>query len=443
MSLQDYLSVLARRWWVIATVTALGVVAALGLTLITTPTYSAGASVYVAVVGSANPGDLQVGNVFAVQRAATYAQLVRTPAVLERAASSLRDGTDVEALKATITASVRVDTSIIDIFAMGTDPQIVANHANAVASALAVAVEELDGPASASLIALDIVDRALPPEVSDSPRLRPNLLVGFIVGAVLGVGYVVLRFALDTRIHALIDLPRRAAIGTVTTIPKRGVPLNRRGAVSDARLEGFRVLRANLLFGIEVGRTVAIAGVDRNADSRGVADKFAEVLGELELSVVVVDAVFERDRAGKVRDRMPAGHGLAQVLAREASLEDVVIKDTESGVDYISAGTPTPVSAQLIGSALMGTLLADLGDRYDYVLLICPAVVSHSEASVAAALVESALLVVEAGDTTRSDFRLALDRLAGVGVRSVNVVLDHVLPRDLGRTGGTLPGASI
>ena len=173
------------------------------------------------------------------------------------------------------------------------------------------------------------------------------------------------------------------------------------------------------------------------------ADKFAEVLGELELSVVVVDAVFEQDRAGKIRDRMTPGHGLAQVLAREASLDDVVIKDTDSGVDYSPAGTPTPVSAQLIGSALMGALLTDLGDRYDYVLLVCPAVVSHSEASVAAALVESALLVVEAGDTTRSDFRLALDRLAGVGVRSVNVVLDHVLPRDLGRTGGTLPGASI
>lgn len=436
MILHDYVRLLLHRWWVVAGCVFLGAGTAVALTLAATPTYYTQATVYAAIGGSASPGDLQQGNVFTIQRVSTYAGLATTETVLSRAAGALGGDTEVADLRAAVTASARDQSALIDITATGSDPVLLAEQANAVATALATEAPLLDAPGSVSPVQLTVVQPAEVPENAVTPRPGNNVLVGTLVGLLVGVGILVVADALNTRVRSARDLPRSPTVATVTSIP--GAPQRlRRSPRSDLRLESFRNLRANLQFGGQTRGTLALAAVGATSDVSAVAHQLGVVFAEIGSRIVLVHVDFRQP--GQRGDRAPAADapavlGVADVLDGTCSLDDVLrpVDGSPPGLWEVPAGTTRPSSAQLLGTPAMTQLLADLTARFDLVLLISPPLVERSESAVVAALADSTLVVVESGGTRRSEFLLALERLEGVRVTSVSVAIDGVHVSELG-----------
>lgn len=436
MTLQDYLRVLRRGWWIIAGLAAAGLLAAVLFTASQTPTYTATATVYVSVSGDETPADLQTGQSFATQRALTYADIAETEAILEAAGSGLGDGTGVSDLRGSVDATTREGTSLIDVTASGSDPARVAARANAVAAALIAEAPLLDALAPTSPVRLAVVQPAQTPEEAIAPRPRNNLLIGLAVGLVLGVAAVVVADALSTRIRSSADLPPAPGLVTLTSMPaakKRSRHIGR----TDARLESFRQLRANLLFGSDVRETIAVAGVTAASDAQGVARQLAGAFAEIGSNVVVVDVDLRADdgrrqRGARSAEMLPAVPGVADVLGGSADVADVVTQAPGEKVHEVPAGRVDAASAQRMSTPAMQEMLEALKKQFDYVVLACPPLVERSESAVAAKLAGSALVVVESGATRRADFLLALELLAGVRVTSVSVAIDHVSNQDLG-----------
>lgn len=436
MTLQDYLRVLRRGWWVIVGLTVLGVLAAILFTVSKTPTYTATATVYVSVSGNETPTDLQTGQSFATQRALTYADIAETEAVLEAATSALGDGTDVRDLRGSVDATTREGTSLIDVTATGSDPDGVAARADAVATALTNQAPLLDALAPTSPVRLTLVQAAQTPEEAISPRPRNNLLIGLAVGLVLGVAAVVVADALSTRIRSTTDLPPAPGLVTLTSMPaakKRSQNVAR----TDARLESFRQLRANLLFGSDVREAIAVAGVTAASDAHGVARQLAGAFAEIGSNVVVVDVDLRvdegrRGRGARSTETWPAVPGVADVLGGAADVAEVVVQAPGERVYELPAGRVDASSAQRMSTPAMQQMLEGLKKRFDYVVLACPPLTERSESAVAAKLAGNALVVVESGATRRADFLLALEMLAGVRVTSISVAIDHVRGQDLG-----------
>ncbi len=434
MSLLDYIRVLRRGWWIVLLATALGGLAAVVLTLMTPRTYEAWATVYVSVSGNETPTDLQSGSAFANQRVGSYADLAMTDRVLDRAAAALGGDSDVAELRQAVTSLARLDKSLIDITATGRDPDVVAARANAIADALTAEAPRLDASGPGSPVRLTVVQPAEPPENAITPRPRNNLLIGIAVGLVLGVAIVVVADALSTKIRTSADLPRAAGLATLTSMPSGPEGRFRHLARTDARLESFRQLRANLQFGSHVEETIAVAGVTAASDAHGVARQLAAAFAEIGASVVVVDLDLrpyrERERPGT--DTAPVRPGVADVLSRASSVNDLLSTGNGIGVHEVPAGRVDNSSAQRMSTPAMPELLEQLKARFDYVILACPPLVERSESAVAAALAGSALVVVESGATRRSEFLFALELLAGVRVASISVAIDHVRDQDLG-----------
>jgi succinoglycan biosynthesis transport protein ExoP len=437
VTLLDYLRVLRRGWWVILLITAFGGLGAAVLTVTTPPTYVVVATVYVSVIGDTTPTDLQSGSAFSNQRAATYADLAVTETVLDRAASALADKPDVAELRQSVTSSARLDESLIDITASGSDPEAVAARANAVAEALTATAPFLDAPGPDPPVRLTVVQKAKTPDTALTPRPRNNLMIGTAVGLVLGVAIVVVADALSTRIRSSADLPRAAGLVTLTSIPSGPERRFRHLISTDPRVESFRQLRANLQFGSHVEETIAVAGVTAASDARAVARQLAVAFAEIGASVVVVDLDLRphnnRDRRGHWVDPVRPRPGVADVLHGTAAVDDVVTEANGSGVHEVPAGYVDGSSAQRMSTPAMRRMLEKLTARFDYVVLASPPLVERSESAVAAALAGSALVVVESGATRRSDFLFALELLGGVRVMSISVVIDHVRGHDLGR----------
>ncbi|MGY1774384.1 Wzz/FepE/Etk N-terminal domain-containing protein [Geodermatophilus sp. SYSU D00804] len=440
VSLLDYLQVLRRRWWVILLVTALGVLAAVALSVTTPPTYEARATIYASVSGNATPADLQSGSAFATQRVGTYADLAVTTTVLDRATAALGNGFDIGQLRESVTSGARLDKSLIDITATGNDPDAVASQANAVAAALITEAPLLDVPGPTNPVRLTVVQTAETPDVPIAPSPLNNLLIGIAVGLVLGVVVVVVADSLSTRIRSSADLPRAAGLVTLTSMPSGPERRLRHMVATDPRQESFRQLRANLQFGSHVEETIAVAGVTAASDAHTVARQLAAAFAEIGASVVVVDLDLRPDSRRHRRSRQaapaPPQPGVAEVLAGSATVDDVVIRAADSHVHEVAAGQADITSAQLMSTPAMRVMLEKLKARFEYVVLACPPLVERSESAVAAALAGSALVVVESGATRRSEFLFALELLAGVRVTSVSVAIDHVRDQDLG--GGSL-----
>jgi polysaccharide biosynthesis transport protein len=436
VSLLDYVQVLRRGWWVILLAPILGGLAAVALSTSTPATYEARATVYASVTGDATPTDLQSGSAFVTQRVGTYADLAVTTTVLDRAAAALDGPSDVPQLRESVTSVARLDKSLIDITATGSDPDAVASRANAVAAALIAEAPLLDVQGPANPLRLTIVETAESPTVPIAPRPLNNLLIGIAVGLVLGVVIVVVADAISTRIRSSADLPRAAGLVTLTSMPSGPGRRLRRRAGTDPRQESFRQLRSNLQFGSHVEETIAVAGVTGVSDAHAVARQLAVAFAEIGASVVVVDLDLRPDR-GRARHvhqaaANPPRPGVAEVLAGTTTVDDVVTQAVGSHVHEVSAGHPDAASAQLMSTPAMRAVLEKLNARFEFVILACPPLVERSESAVAAALAGSALVVVESGATRRADFLFALELLAGVRVTSVSVAIDHVRNQDLG-----------
>jgi succinoglycan biosynthesis transport protein ExoP len=439
LNLHLYLRIARKGAWIIVALVLLGGAAGAASAFLTRPTYQVQASVYLTVSGATTAGDLQAGNVYVMQKAATYASLATTDSVLERATERLTDGTDLADLKSTISATARDQSGIIDVFGSGTSPRQVAARTNAVAAAL---VSEIASPteqpasggtgganSSRSLaVSASIAQPAEVPTVAVAPQPRYNVFAGVVVGLALAIALLILRYALDTRIYTLTDLPADRSLVTRTSIPPRSGRLSR-GATKEVQLESFRALRANLQFGTDIGRSIAVAPVGQEGDATWVADELAKVFAEIGLKVLLVDLDLRpRPTTGKAAQAAGTPRkGVAQLLTRSAGLDEVTTtKQTESGVLYsIGAGPTTDRSSQLLSTAAMRETLTEFERAYSCVILLCPPLVERADATVVAALASSTLVVVRGGATKRAPLRFALGLLSGVRARSVSVVLEN------------------
>lgn len=443
MTLRDYLTLLQRGWWVVAATTLLGIGLATLATLTAVPTYSAEAAVVVTASDGAGSSGQERQSGFAIGWASTYAALVSSDAVIDRAAAA--SGDDAHELREAVSATARTDTSIIDIGATASDPQRAAQRADIIADTL-VSQSALTAPPSAGgtagTIQLVVVSRADVPQDPTSPRLLNNIAIGTIIGLAIGVGALIVFQSLDTRIHSAAELPRGARLATVTSLPaKRARPARSTPAVN-LRLEAFRHLRAHLMLTNPAGGCIAVAGVTSASDANGMVDQLAQVLSEVGLNVLVVNADLHvpsaTRRRGMTSDGAPAG--LADVLAGTASLADVIDPGMREGVSVISAGSVRGSSAQLLTTASMGEVLDQLRSKFAFVLLACPPVTERSESAVVAARSGISLVVVESGMTRRAELRHALDLIEGVGLRAPIVAIDHVPKFEPVRDVGNGPG---
>lgn len=421
--------------------TLVGAGAGAGFAALSTPTFQVTSTVYISLVGSASTSDLQQGNVFATQKASTYAELATSTPVMEDAVRLLGDGTEPGELRSAVSASVRGATSLIDIYSTGSNGPQVAAWANAVATGLANQISRLDAPTIVDEttgavrtfpVSVEVIDPAEVPTVAVTPQPRYNILVGAVVGLALGVALLIIRHTLDTRIRTVAELPRPGQFASLTSIPAGGSRAGRK----DSRIESFRTLRANLQFGAQTGNCIAVAPVDSSVSAMDVSLQLAQAFGEVGARVVVVDLDLRPATAGRLKRRKDefGGEtvgGVADLLRGELAFTDVITSAGSDNVSLIPAGNIDESSAQFLSTTRMRAVLERLKSEYTYVILVCPGLVDRSESAVVAALADSAIVLVEAAVTKRASFLFGLELLQGVRADVVSVVLDNVRDGDL------------
>jgi capsular exopolysaccharide synthesis family protein len=128
---------------------------------------------------------------------------------------------------------------------------------------------------------------------------------------------------------------------------------------------------------------------------------------------------------------LDADKGLSEVLTDQADAHDVVMPTSYEGMFFLGAGTEPPDPVELLGSAAMRQLLADLGTTYDFIVIDSAPVMLVSDPLVMSALVDGVVVVAEQS-TDKRMVKKTCDRLASVGGKVLGVVLNGITPASQG-----------
>ena len=107
--------------------------------------------------------------------------------------------------------------------------------------------------------------------------------------------------------------------------------------------------------------------------------------------------------------------GVAEVIAAGAPLDAVLVETGNAGLAFLPAGRSALSERPLLSnSEALGTVLDELGERFDHVILDLPSVAASSDAVTLADRAGNVLLVVQQGAATDADIQAAVDRIGAV-----------------------------
>ncbi|MFD4142138.1 polysaccharide biosynthesis tyrosine autokinase [Streptomyces sp. NPDC058572] len=446
LDLRDYLRVLSRRWRVIALVTLLGTGAGILASTLATPEYRATTTLFASLQGDADTSQLNQGNSFTQARVQSYAEVVTSPEVTGPVIEYLRLRVTPGQLAERISAEAPLNTVLVRLTVTDTQAVRAARTSNALAGRFAEVIRELESPdtdTSESPVRLTVIQPAAVPSAPSSPQTTLNVALGLVVGLALGLGLGVALETVDTSMRdskALAECLAAAAgppvLSSIVHDPSASRrPVSLRDDTHGTRAEGFRKLRVNLQFA-EVGKRPKVIAVTSPLPREGkssVSVNLAATLAEEGARVCLIDCDLRRPSVasalGLVRDA-----GLTTALLGKVEVCDVL--QSAGSFSVLTSGMIPPNPTQLLGSPQFESLLQELAEEFDHVVVDTAPVLPFADTPAMAHAVDGYLLVARAGRTSRSQVLDALRILDRVKVPVLGAVLNAAPARGDGEAHG-------
>lgn len=187
MSLSTFVRVLLRNWWLIVLATALTVGSTAVFVLVQKPVYEAATTVELKPSAVLEDPNQILNTINALTRRNvinTIARKATSMSMHEEVAQTL--GVPVSAvLSAQIRTITPPETNLIEVRARSTDPAFAATVANTVA-------QNMVGQDYEKVIAVEVIDPAMPPTSPVAPQPLRLLTLGLVFGVILGVAFALL-----------------------------------------------------------------------------------------------------------------------------------------------------------------------------------------------------------------------------------------------------------
>jgi succinoglycan biosynthesis transport protein ExoP len=301
-------------------------------------------------------------------------------------------------------------------------------------------LEEVSLTAETQLNNVQIVDRAVAPEVPYKPNIPMSMVVAMMVGIVGGIGLALVREYVDDTISSQLDVAAHLKVPFLGLIPRlpEGIQateadlfthFNPRSSVSEA-VRGLRAMLEMNPNGPSPRRILVTSSVAREGKT-STAIRLGVSFAQMGRRVVIVDADLRRPRVHKVFGA-DNSVGLSSFLVGAASVDELPTATPVPNLYAIYSGASTDQPAELMASQRMEDLLTGLEARFDIILLDTPPSVALSDAVTLSRRVDGILLVVKEQAVSRAVVRQTIDLLNQVEANILGVVLNNV---DLQRGG--------
>jgi capsular exopolysaccharide synthesis family protein len=289
---------------------------------------------------------------------------------------------------------------------------------------------------------VDQVDKALPPV---SPTMQSTSSLVISNGLFFLLGGIVLAFIvenLDTGLRSVQEMEAVMGMPSLAVIPRArrpGVEQAAAMSVIERNLtvlnqpksqftEAIRSLRTSLLLASagHPPKFILFTSATPSEGKTNTAGNLACILSQADARVILIDADLRRPSVHH-RFGLAGRVGLTTVLAGAASLEEAIQQVPElPNLDILPSGPVPPFPTEMLSSEAMRSVLDRLAEKYTYVVIDSPPILSVTDGIILSRSADAVVLVVRHGKSNRNIMRRTRDLLARSGAPVAGLVLNAV-----------------
>lgn len=429
MSLSSLLRLIRKNLKLVIALSVIAAVAVTAVSLTLPNQYSAATTIYV-LSNSTGENPNSTSNDYSDLSAAQLmtndvASIAKSDRVKSSVCTSLgMSSSEYAQYTADVTSSTT--TRVITITITGPDPQTAADIANAYASSLADATQDV-----MSREAISIIDSASAPTSAVGPNRPLYTFFGFLIGLFAALAIIVIANTADTHIRSSKDVEQITDVSIIARFPeiKAGRGSKRGKDASQARdaiLNAAKTLLANIRF-MDVDKPVCTMVVTSSVPNEGktfVTRNLAIAIATSGQTVLVVEAdMRKRSMAGSLG--VHGREGVFSVLSGRAELSQAVVCTNVPNLYFLDAEPHIPNPSDLLGSKRYAAFIAQASQLFDYVLFDTPPVGAFVDSAVLGARVDATLMVVREGLVKRTELTQAIEQNERVGANLAGIVMNY------------------
>lgn len=201
--------------------------------------------------------------------------------------------------------------------------------------------------------------------------------------------------------------------------------------------EAYRTLRTSLIYSFvdNPPRVITITSPGPREGKSTICANLAVVLAQAGKEVALLDCDLRRPVVHKVFELRNIS-GVVQALADNVEVAELWHEPVKN-LKIMTAGPIPPNPAELLGSERFSMLLADLREKFDYVLIDAPPVQLVSDPAIIASQGDGVLLVLDAQNTRKLSVRRSVRSLEAVGANVIGTIMNNVRASEAGYYGYT------
>ncbi|MTI88664.1 MAG: polysaccharide biosynthesis tyrosine autokinase [Balneolaceae bacterium] len=292
------------------------------------------------------------------------------------------------------------------------------------------------------------LDFAVVPKQPVKPQKRLWVLIGFLIGGVLGVGFIFIKESLDDTIKSsealkefhvpfLGNVPDFELIGDLD--PKEKQMVNNK-LVSNQLLtfldhispisEAYRRLRINIIYA-NPDKNYKVLMVTSSTKGEGkstIAANLGVTFAEAGKKALIIDLDLRRPTMHKIfgENKEP---GLVELLFQKAGFDEAIKSTIAPNVDLITVGQKTPEPASVLDSKRLKDSIDHLKDHYDHIILDTAPYGIISDSASLLRLIDGMVLVTRFNTTTKRELDFTIDGLKHLNAEIVGTVLNAFDPK--------------
>ncbi|MCF6272734.1 MAG: polysaccharide biosynthesis tyrosine autokinase [Rhodobacteraceae bacterium] len=283
--------------------------------------------------------------------------------------------------------------------------------------------------------------------IIDSPMsfpgaIKPNkmmvVLLSTFLGFFIALGFVLVRSFINRGVESAeelenLALPVYSAVQKVGSGDYGGAENRRKQRKILAKveptnlsIEALRSLRTSLHFGmLDAKSSILLITSSRPGEGKSfISTNLATVMAQSGQNICLVDADIRRGYLRNYFGLEKSAPGLTDVLAGEATLEDIIHTDPYSGLHFLPTGKYPPNPSELLMHENFGTLCQELDARFDMTLIDSPPLLAVTDPVIIGKYAGMILLVVRHMFTNIKEVEAALKKLESNGLKANGAVLN-------------------
>lgn len=316
-----------------------------------------------------------------------------------------------------------------------------------------------------------VVDPAKLPKHPYRPDIPISTTLGLLSGALLGAAFIIIQERADRSIQApgetqiFLNLPELGIVPAENAVGRVRLRYVGRSAAAKERIappeedssklpalpsrvelstwqrkpsvvaESFRATLVSILFSGENGNRPRVMVVTSSNPSEGkstVVSNLGIAVAEVNQKVLLIDADLRKPRLHDIFN-LRNDNGLSDLLRSKATVSAALagaIQQTHIPDLYVlTSGSTTSAATSLLYSNRMPEVLQKLRTEFETIFIDTPPMLQIPDARVLGRMVDSVIMVVRSGKTTRDAAMAARQRFSEDGTRMLGTILNDWNPK--------------